>query len=150
MQIFTCLSVAPNPKSQSYPELYSRPPAVASLTYPTLSPVDHTDLPLQSSFPQLLLYPATQLKQAFPENSEVTPVREAGRLTEDLPISLPPSKPISLQTYSSSVAGHLLWLPFLLYPQLLRGPWHLPPASSTPHPFAFNSHKHPRGTCGSQ
>lgn len=58
------------------------------------SPVDHTDLPSK------LL--STQLQQAFPENTQTTTTREAGRLTADLHLSIfsfkskPPSlKPIT-------------------------------------------------------
>lgn len=94
----TSPSIPLNPIPQSHPQLFNEQPDIASLSYLPSSPVDHTDFPLQTPFPLLIDFSQAQPQQAFPENSQVTPPREAGRQPLDLclPVPLSPRSPTLL------------------------------------------------------
>lgn len=117
------LSSPPNPNPQSYPQLCSKPPFVASP--PSIPPLpDHKDLNLLL---HSLCYPSLQLQQALSRNTSTRPAREARKPAEQRGQfqTVTPTHFLHIQSpspISSSVADYLLWL-FLtlyLYPQMTK------------------------------
>lgn len=86
--IFTSPSYPPNPTPQSHLQLCNRSPAEDSPSPTAISPGDHIDLPLQTSFPLFITLVQCPIPTTFPGSLPATMVKEAGRLTTELHLLL--------------------------------------------------------------
>lgn len=98
LQIFSIPSIPPDPIPQAHPILCCRTPAAAFTVSMLQSPVDPTDCPSLTSFPQLLLSLSPQTQQEPIAGLYTMPDRKPGSLLANLLF------PLSSPRYDSSIS----------------------------------------------